>query len=309
MMIGSACDILPLEGGFDFGAQVVGLQREALANADVRAALRALWLEKGLLVIRDVTDPEYQIDLSRVFGEIELHAVKEVRGKQYPELAAAHFTPDTGMLYDVDGELRGGWLPWHTDTIYDDRLHRGTTLRAITIPTRLGQTGFIDKLESYDALPDRLKQALAGKEVIYKRHFQLEAQRFVTNKLEMIRGTAGFVEMHERLAKLPRALHPAVFRFEELDRMAFNISPHPCFGISGMENEEGDALLREAIEYGIDESRAYFHEWRVNDMVVWDNWRLLHCAEGGPADEERHMDRAQIAGDYGLGRWEVVDAA
>jgi len=39
-------------------------------------------------------------------------------------------------------------------------------------------------------------------------------------------------------------------------------------------------------------------------MVLWDNWRMLHCACGVPPEEKRIMRRTTIVGDYGLGRRE-----
>jgi taurine dioxygenase len=99
-------------------------------------------------------------------------------------------------------------------------------------------------------------------------------------------------------------LHPIVFTHAELGRKALNVSPSMAIGIKGMENDEGDALLRKVIKYGVDERRAYFHTWRMDDMVLWDNWRVLHCATGGPADEVRWLERTTIAGDYGYGRME-----
>lgn len=301
-------DLLPLKGEFSFGARIVGLARESLTDETVRKRLFDLWVEKGVLVFDGVTDSKFQVELSGAFGELELHAVASVRGVKYPELAAARFHPESGTLYEVDGDLRADWLPWHTDTIYDDHLHRGTSLRPVIIPSRLGRTGFIDKIEAHDALPEHLKKRLANVEVIYKRDFNLDKQPFVTNKVRYLRYPPGFDAVHQHAATLPRALHPAVFLYKDLGRKAFNISPHPAFGIYGMENEEGDALLREAIKCGIDDAKAYFHEWEPDQMVVWDNWRLLHCAEGGPPDEERWLERAQIAGDYGFGRWEPAAA-
>jgi taurine dioxygenase len=44
-------------------------------------------------------------------------------------------------------------------------------------------------------------------------------------------------------------------------------------------------------------------------MVLWDNWRMLHCANGMPAGQRRHMRRTTIAGDYGLGRFEKASTA
>jgi taurine dioxygenase len=39
-------------------------------------------------------------------------------------------------------------------------------------------------------------------------------------------------------------------------------------------------------------------------MVLWDNWRMVHCCTGVPLNDQRHMRRTTIAGDYGLGRFE-----
>ena len=69
-----------------------------------------------------------------------------------------------------------------------------------------------------------------------------------------------------------------------------------------MQNEEGDALLAEVIDHLIQPELAYIHEWVVDDMVLWDNWRMIHAVTGGPTDEVRVMRRTTIGGDYGMGR-------
>ena len=43
-------------------------------------------------------------------------------------------------------------------------------------------------------------------------------------------------------------------------------------------------------------------DWQQDDMVLWDNWRMLHSARGVPPGEARKMRRTTIAGDYALGR-------
>jgi len=42
--------------------------------------------------------------------------------------------------------------------------------------------------------------------------------------------------------------------------------------------------------------------WQPGDMVLWDNWRMLHCARGVPDDMYREVHRTSIAGNYALGR-------
>jgi taurine dioxygenase len=81
-----------------------------------------------------------------------------------------------------------------------------------------------------------------------------------------------------------------------------NVSPWFSLGIYELGGPEGEALLREVVGCCLDEANAYFHDWRMGDMMLWDNWRTLHCCTGVPADETRVMQRTTIAGDYALGR-------
>jgi taurine dioxygenase len=74
-----------------------------------------------------------------------------------------------------------------------------------------------------------------------------------------------------------------------------------------MAPEQGDALLHRLVEHTIDSRHAYFHEWHDTDMVLWDNWRMLHCAAGVAPEDVRHLQRTTIAGDYALGRLERDD--
>jgi taurine dioxygenase len=106
-----------------------------------------------------------------------------------------------------------------------------------------------------------------------------------------------------------RAIHPLVYRQAETGKKVLHVSPWFADGIEGMENAEGDALLAEVIAQVIRPELMYFHQWQEGDMVLWDNWRMLHCATGVPPDETRIMRRTTIVGDYGLGRREEKSAA
>jgi taurine dioxygenase len=45
-----------------------------------------------------------------------------------------------------------------------------------------------------------------------------------------------------------------------------------------------------------------FRSWQPEDMLLWDNWRILRQAMGVAPDYLRIMQRTTIMGDYGLGR-------
>ncbi len=76
-----------------------------------------------------------------------------------------------------------------------------------------------------------------------------------------------------------------------------------------MEGEDGDALLEAVAQQCVDERYAYFHTYQPDDMVLWGNWRMLHCGADIPADESRWMARTTIQGDYALGRLADVTAS
>jgi taurine dioxygenase len=72
--------------------------------------------------------------------------------------------------------------------------------------------------------------------------------------------------------------------------------------ILGMDRTESDALLSQLAEHLVDERFAYFHEWQENDMLAWDNWRMIHSTEGVPLDCFRLARRTTISGEYMAGR-------
>ena len=136
-----------------------------------------MWTEHGVLVFRSVQGRDMQLALSRVFGELMTHPTREAIS-DHKELITVRYRPETGWLMKVDGELLGTWLPWHSDLIYVDKINRGGILRPIQLPSRLGETGFIDKIAAYASLPDRLKDAIKGLDVIYKYDLDPLHQKF-----------------------------------------------------------------------------------------------------------------------------------
>lgn len=296
------CRVEPLAPHLRYGARVGGLSIHDLDNPDVRAGLYDLWIRDGLIVFRGFEGADEQLALSRCFGVLDVHPVRETRAAR-PELMTVRYDPETGWLAEVDGEQRGVYLPWHSDLMYLDKINHGGILRPIELPSHGGQTGFIDKIDSYDALPDDLKVRLEGLEVIYKYDLDPERQKFgKKSDVRILRYTPAVLSIQSRLDDFPQVIHPMIYSQPETGRKVLNISPWYATAIKGMENEEGDRLLAQVIDHCSDESRAYYHEWRYGDMVLWDNWRMLHSAPGAPADEVRWLERTTIFGDYGLGR-------
>ena len=297
-------DIAPPGDGIPFGAMVSGLTRVQLQDESVRRALIDLWIEQGVILFRggEVTS-DMHVALSRCFGELEPHPFPEATEPGFPDLVKIKFYPEDGTYYDVGGEQRGGWLPWHSDLIYTDRINRGGILRPLQLPQSLGKTGFIDQIAAWERLPARLKDKIEGLTVVYAVDMDFSRQLFAHDgNVRCLRMATSGAAIARRMWTYPRVIHPMVFEQAETGRKVLNVSPGFAQGILEMGGPEGDALLREVIAHCTDPASAWFHDWREGDMVLWDNWRVLHCATGVPPDQTRVMQRTTIRGDYALGR-------
>src|SRR6266705_1109326 len=109
------------------------------------------------------------IEFSRRFGELEIHIVKKYLLPDHPEILRI------SNVRDANGELIGladAGFTWHTDTSYLRRPSRCSLLHAQEVPVRngevLGDTIFTNTIAAYEALPDGMKRALAGKKAIHR---------------------------------------------------------------------------------------------------------------------------------------------
>jgi len=305
-MASAATDIRisPLAPGLPFGAAIAGLTRDHLDDAAMRRRLGDLWIEHGVLLFRGGESSQaMHLELSRCFGELEPHPFPESRQAGAPDLVKIKFYPEDGSYYDIDGDLRGGWLPWHSDLIYTHRINHGGILRPVQLPQIGGETGFIDQIAAYDRLPESLRERIESLHVVYHVDVDMSLQAFVDQgHARLIRMAASGTQIEKRKFTYPRVIHPMVYTQAETGRKVLNVSPAFALGIYEDGTAAGDALLREVIAICTDPALAYVHAWQPDDMVLWDNWRTLHSARGVPIDQTRVMERTTIRGDYALGR-------
>ena len=299
-------DVRPLDPALGFGRMVVGLRAQDIRDPHIVRQLRDLWIDTGLIVFRDgQCGADFQVDLSRCFGELQVHSVAEMRHPDRQELFVAKGGGDSA-LFEVDGELLGGYIPWHSDQVFTAETNHGGILRVAHQPESGGNTGFVDQIGAYEALSDEMQERIDGLGVVYRMK-----PGTVTNFAFLPRQNIRLVRPHPFHADLnakieaggyPPVIHPLVFAQPETGRKVLNLSPMFADAILGLDTDESDALLRTLAFHLTDEDRAYDHAWMPGDMVLWDNWRMLHCARGVLNGAYREVHRTSIAGDYALGR-------
>ncbi|RJG00614.1 TauD/TfdA dioxygenase family protein [Noviherbaspirillum sedimenti] len=294
----------------NLGLEIRGLDLNLPQGDSTWQDLFDAWIKAGVLLFRGMDrTPQAAVNLSRHFGELELHPSVGSRLKDLPELIRIAYDPATDAssqnVYRYDGQERGAFQPWHSDLRYMTKNNRGALLCAVEVPAEGGYTGFIDQIQAYESLPDDLKTKIEDLWVIYRMNPDSSQIKFKNgHTIERVHLSKEAKALIARIEKdFPPVIHPMIYRQQETGRKVLNVSQWFALHIMGMEHEEGDRLLERVMSHAIDERLAYYHEWRPNDMVLFDNWRTLHCACGVPTRCKREMHRTTIMGDYGHGRY------
>jgi taurine dioxygenase len=300
--------VAPLQEGLAFGARVSGLARGDLTEPELGDELRAIFERDGLIVFEDVEpSAEMHVALSTVFGPLKEHPVKavdRVDGEALPGVIDMHRRPFESSIVEIDGVQLTGWLPWHFDHCYNNQLNRAGVLRALEVPPSGGITAFADGIDLYRNFPQDLREAVENINVIYTLDLIFDHMRFgLPPRFRSIQIPTKQYEFLEQSKKQPRAIHPAVWRREDGTKV-LHVSPWMSVGIEGREDAEGDALLRAVCEEINRRVTPYEHRWTGTEMLVWDNWRMLHSVSGNAPEFGRRMQRTTIKGDYGLGYFE-----
>lgn len=293
------------------GLEVQGIDLNQPLTAADEAFIRDAWIKAGVLLIRNPahTD-EAQMRFSRLFGELEQGAVKFLNNADNPFLMTLKNDPEEkserfATNYILGGQELAGWLGWHWDQSFTPTIVRGAVLRMTHVPGEMGRTGFMDAIAAYDRLSPAMKQRIEGLEVVYEFNPDFDTGQFGFPK--DIRATTPLSERNRNNPKFqinfPPCVHPLVITQMETGRKVLKLSPMHARYVLGMDRAESDEVLEELAQHLGDPRYAYWHTWRHNDMLVWDNWRVCHAAEGVPPQVKRVAMRTTIMGDYKVGRY------
>ncbi|HVC65513.1 MAG TPA: TauD/TfdA family dioxygenase, partial [Candidatus Dormibacteraeota bacterium] len=172
---------------------------------------------------------------------------------------------------------------WHSDSSFKPIPAKYSLLHAHSIPSRGGNTEFADMRAGYDALDEETR---AMCEDLICEHSQLYSRQIL--------GFTDFTDAERaRFAPVRQVLvrtHPVT------GRKSLYLSSH-AGGIIGWPVPEARAFLRDLIEHATQRQFVYSHQWRVGDLVMWDNRQTMHRARPFPENEPRDVRRTTLAGD------------
>jgi taurine dioxygenase len=307
-MKATSMDVRKLDDALNFGARISGVTRDMTNDPAIRAELNAIFEDRGMIVFENVEPTSaMHVALSNVFGSLKDHpnpAVARVDNDAMPGVIDMVCKPYDPGVITIDGKPLAQWLPWHFDHCYNNELNRAGVLRALDIPPEGGKTGFVDGIDLYQSISPDLRQRIEGLNILYRMNVIMGDMRFGRPAhYEVSDEKPAAQAVMEAAKSSARAVHPAVWTRPSGEKV-LHLSPWMAEGIEGHEDAEGNALLEAVCQEINAKAQSYFHVWQPTDMLIWDNWRMLHGVSGMDPKYGRRMQRTTIRGDYGLGYFE-----
>jgi alpha-ketoglutarate-dependent 2,4-dichlorophenoxyacetate dioxygenase len=268
-----------------FAAEARGLDLRRPIDAAAAATIEAAMDRYAVLVFRDQPlDEDQQLAFTRWFGPIDVGLKKVFRGpnrlKREESIDISNVGLDGRVLPRDHKKLFSNIANqlWHSDSSFQQPPAKYSLLSAQVVPPSGGDTEFADMRAAYDALPDDVKQRLAG---LTAEHWALHSR--------ILLGDTDYTEAQK--AVIPPVEWPLVRRHPGSARPTLFIGVH-ARRILGLSLPEGRILLLDLLEHATQREFVYRHRWRVGDLVMWDNRCVLHRGRHFDPTQRRELRRS-----------------
>jgi taurine dioxygenase len=222
----------------ELGAEVTGIDLEH-PRPDEVDALRDSFDEYGLLLLRcGRIPPERQVEIVRWFG---------------PPVDDSGVGRFWGVLHNED---RAGsmLLPFHSDFTYTESPIKVISLHAIELPAGGTSTSFVSGAAAWERLGPEQHERLAPLSIRHSYESRIGDEY------------PSFVADHPLRFLHPRTGKPVLFVTEmHADR------------ILDLDVDESTHVLDELMSELYAPEHVYVHNWRLHDLLVWDNLVVQHA--------------------------------
>jgi len=268
------------------GAEVSGIDLStAVPRGDIQA-IEDVWNERLVVVFhgQKLSDPQL-IAFSKNFGELDPpgpNPYGEPFNKEHPELNVISNVVENGKPI---GNLGDGEAVWHADMTYVEVPPKAAMLHSLEVPPHGGNTYFANMFAAYESLPANLKKAVEDKIAVH------DASR---NSAGMLR--KGYKEVTD-VRETVGAHHPVVRTDPKTGRKALFLGRRPSAYVLGFSVAESETLLDALWAHATQPHFVMCHEWKVGDLLMWNNLAALHRRDPFDPSTRRVMHRSQIKGD------------
>lgn len=265
------------------GARIEGVDlSQPLQDADFRTIEAALHAHCFIMFPRQSLTAQQFHAFSKCWGRAEPHVIDTFH---HPEIA------DILVLSNVERDgrptgLKDAGTYFHSDYSYLDVPARCTMLYALQMPQAGNGTTFANQSRAYDDLPEATKARIEG----------LVARHHYGNRDDLDEGSRTVASvLNEAQKKKVRWVRHAIARAHpHTGRKSLYAVSGSSFGVEGMDDAEGRALLDELKAHATRPGYLHTVDYQVGDVIVWDNAQLLHAAPLPDHDQARTLWRITV---------------
>lgn len=266
------------------GAQIDGIDLSRPMTDEQFQDINDTLVTHGVIVMRDQDlPPKMHVDFASRFGKLVGHVVKRFGLEEYPEVTLiSNVVNEKGEKIGAD---RAGMV-WHSDMSYMPRPVLGSMLYGVECPDQGANTEFASMFAAHDALPETLREHLAGLRGVHDYAWHYET--YLAHRPPLT---------NEEKAKTPPVTHPALRTHPVTGRRAVYLGEGLTRTIEGMVEDDGRKLVVEVSQFSTQPEFVYSHKWQVGDLVMWDNRSTMHRATEFDNRQRRLMRRTTVEGD------------
>ena len=273
-----------------FVGEVSGLDlRQPLTKEQAREVEAAM--DKYAVLVfhdQDITD-EQQLAFALNFGEREqARGGTVVKKEDYRLTTGLNDVSNLGkdgkpLARDSRAHLFNlGNCLWHSDSSFRPIPAKFSLLSARVVNPKGGNTEFADMRAAYDALDEETKAEIED--------------MICEHSLMYSRGSLGFLDYTDEEKEMFKPVLQRLVRTHPVHgRKSLYLSSH-AGAIQGMSMPEGRLILRDLNEHATQSEFVYVHNWKLHDLVMWDNRQTMHRVRRYDQSQPRDMRRATVAG-------------
>ena len=270
----------PFSGGF--GAEICGLKPSNPLPASLAQQIVTGMDQYGICLIRNnkALKDEDHLALGRLLGPLMRQKMQQTVSKRgirlsTDELIDVGNLDERGNIHSEDDPRRAfhkGNLLWHSDVTFDQKRATYSLLAAHLIPPVGGNTEFADMAGAYLALSSDLKEQISG----------LSAEHSIWYS----RARSGMADVSPEIRETrPPARHPLVNVNHRTGEKSLYLASHASH-VVGLSKATGRDLLKMLTLHSTQTRFIHRHEWRVGDIMIWDNLKTMH--RGVPFDDAKY---------------------
>ena len=248
-----------------FGVEIHDVDLGAI-DADTYASVRNAFEHHSALLFRNQNiDDDAHMRLARFFGPIaDRTADERPAGEAFKVPQVSNVRGDGSVTEELDLHtlhLKANML-WHADSTFMPTPALANILIGRVIPSQGGATQLASTRAGWADMPDSLRDRVRGRGLWH---------RYAHSRARISPELAALPMFH----KWPDQLWRAIWTNPVTGDEALYIASH-AFAVDGMETEAGTKLIDDLIAWVTQNRYVYTHDWRVGDVLIWDQRAVLH---------------------------------